>query len=472
MGQHNPSSREGALLCSCNQRVEDKGIAMKLVTPDNIRKLQRKLYCKAKQESNYRFYALYDKVCRPDILEFAYKLCRSNKGAAGIDGITFEAIEANEGVEAFLGNLHKDLSDKSYRASPVRRVYIPKGKGEKRGLGLPTIRDRVAQMAVKLVIEPIFEADFSERSYGFRPKKSAQDAAEKISYSMNCGYTQVIDADLSKYFDTIPHAKLLKVVAERIVDGAILSIIKQWLKAPIVEETKDGTKRVVGGGKKSKLGTPQGGVVSPLLANIYLNLLDRIWDRHNLDNKFNARLVRYADDFVILCQKDTKRSHELILEVLSKLELSLNKEKTKLVDTQKESLNFLGFAFRMRKSRRTNRQYAHVEPSKKSAQKIKAHIKHMTRREMTLVPLGEIIKSLNQSQSGWFNYFHFRNCSGVMEDIRSFTWKRLFGHMCKRHKLRRDGKNSFKRFGGNTLYERYGLFKMPTTAGWTAHASR
>jgi len=231
-----------------------------LATPGKIRTLQRKLYRKAKSEPSFRFYALYDKICRPDILSHAFDLARSNKGAPGIDGVSFESIEAGEGKERFLRKLQEELESRSYRTGAVRRVWIPKPDGSERPLGIPTIRDRVAQMAVKLVIEPIFEADFCETSYGFRPKRSAHDAADAVAESLLRRHGQVIDADLSKYFDTIPHAKLLAVVAERICDGGILWLIKQWLKAAIVEEGKDGKLRTTGGGKGNRLGTPQGGL--------------------------------------------------------------------------------------------------------------------------------------------------------------------------------------------------------------------
>ena len=269
-----------------------------LTTPESIRTLQRKLYTKAKQEPAYRFYALYDKVWRSDILMFAYRLVRANKGSPGVDGVNFEDVEQKIGIDKFLSELAQDLKDKTYHPSPVRRVMIPKADGSLRPLGIPTIRDRVAQMAVKLVIEPIFEADFCPNSYGFRPKKSAHDAVDEIADALHQGYINVIDADLSKYFDSIPHAKLLAVVAERIVDGAILHIIKLWLKAPVIGEDEDGTRRNVGGGKANSRGTPQGGVISPLLANCYLHILDRIWARHRLRWKLKARIVRYADDCV------------------------------------------------------------------------------------------------------------------------------------------------------------------------------
>jgi group II intron reverse transcriptase/maturase len=351
--------------------VEGEGIAEMLTTPENIRTLQRKLYRKAKQEPAFRFYALYDKVCRADILSHAYCLVRANKGSAGIDGITFKDIRENEGETAFLAELQEALIAKTYQADPVKRVMIPKGNGESRPLGIPTIRDRVAQMAVKLVIEPIFEADFCESSYGFRPKRSAQDAVDDIALTLNRGYTQVIDADLSKYFDTIPHANLMATVAERISDGGILHLIKMWLKAPVIEEDRDGTKRTAGGGKGNRKGTPQGGVISPLLSNIYLHLLDRIWERHKLKAKLGAHLVRYADDFVVLCRQGVDRPMEVVQKVLDRLGLVLNAEKTHVVDATKCSFDFLGFEIRIARSWRTGGRYANVQPSRKSLKTIK-----------------------------------------------------------------------------------------------------
>ena len=443
---------------------------MSLTTPDAIRTLQRKLYTKAKQDPAYRFYALYDKVWRADILRFAYRLVRANQGSPGVDGMTFEAIEQKTGIDTFLLELAQDLKHKTYHPSPVRRVMIPKADGSMRPLGIPTIRDRVAQMAVKLIIEPIFEADFCPNSYGFRPKKSAHDAVDDIANALHQGYTHVIDADLSKYFDSIPHDKLLAVVAERIVDSAILHVIKLWLKAPVIGEDKDGTRKNVGGGKANSKGTPQGGVISPLLANCYLHLLDRIWDKHQLRRKLQAHIVRYADDFVVLCRGKTDAPLAAVRHVLDRLDLTLNATKTRIVDARQESFIFLGFEIRMSKSWKSGKSYPHVCPAAKSLAKIKEHIKQQTDRRLTPVPLDDIIRNMNASLRGWVGYFHYRNSSKVLDKVKTQAEERLRMHLMKRHKISDRG-TALKRFPRQKLYANYGLYKVPTTAAWkTAHA--
>ncbi|MEO8008174.1 MAG: group II intron reverse transcriptase/maturase, partial [Betaproteobacteria bacterium] len=404
---------------------------MLLTTPETIRTLQRKLYAKAKQEPAYRFYALYDKISREDILKHAWRLVRANRGSPGVDGISFGAIESGMGIETFLRELAQDLKDKTYRAQAVKRVMIPKADGSLRPLGIPTLRDRVAQMAVKLIIEPIFEADFCAHSHGFRPKRSAHDAVDDIANTLWAGYTQVIDADLSKYFDSIPHAKLLAVVAERIVDGGILHLIKQWLKAPVIGEDDNGVKKTVGGGKANGKGTPQGGVISPLLANCYLHILDRIWQRRYLKAKLQAHLVRYADDFVVLCKAGVEEPLKVVRHVIERLGLSLNETKTRTVDATEGSFNFLGFSIRMSRGMRTGKPYPNVRASEKSLMKIKTKLTQLTGRELTPIALETIVGKVNRSLQGWVNYFHYRNSTQVMEKVKTHAEQRLRTHLMK-----------------------------------------
>jgi group II intron reverse transcriptase/maturase len=442
------------------------GIAIMLTTPETIRTLQRKLYRKAKQEPACRFHALYDKVYRADILGHAYALVRANKGSAGIDGVTFAAIEENEGGTAFLAELKEALRNKTYKPDPVKRVMIPKADGSQRPLGIPTIRDRVAQMATKLVIEPIFEADFCKTSYGFRPKKSAHNAVDDVANAMHTGYTEIIDADLSKYFDTIPHANLMATVAERICDGEILRLVQMWLKAPIMEVDKDGTERNIGGGKGNRTGTPQGGVISPLLSNLYLHILDRIWERKNLQQRLGARIVRYADDIVVLCRRGkSEKAMAILRQILERLGLTLNEAKTKRVNAYKGCFDFLGFTIQMRQSWKTGNHYPHVQPSKKTEQRVKDRITELTRRERTILPLEWVVKEVNTMVKGWVGYFHYRNCSQTLIRIRNHLEQRLIVHLRKRHKVR-DRMSGYVRFPNRSLYEKHGLYKVPTSAGW------
>jgi len=436
---------------------------------ETVRALQRRLYLKAKYQPGFRFYSLYDKIYRGDVLQRAYDLVKKNKGSPGIDRETFETIESGIGRAVYLKEITQALKARSYRAMPVKRVDIPKPNGETRPLGIPSIKDRIVQMAVKLVIEPIFEAGFDPHSYGFRPRRSAHQAMDDIKQGLLTGHVQIIDADLSKYFDTIPHDKLLKTVAQRIVDGPLLSLLRQWLKVRVIRVEK-GRETSVGGGKKARKGTPQGGVISPLLANIYLNLLDRVWARGELVEKHKARLVRYADDIVILCAGDTALAYEQLQKILSKLELQLNEEKTQIRDARKEKFDFLGYSIQMAKAKQSGKYFPLVEPSDKAMQSIKQKIKYYTRRDMNPVPIDVIVDKLNQSVRGWSNYFYYGHGHRKMKRIKYYLGESLRLHLRYRHKLKNRGA-AYNRFPYSYIHDYLGLYKVPTSPAWkSTHA--
>ena len=431
-----------------------------LTTPEKIRELQRKLYRKAKQEKEYRFYLLYDKVYRLDILNHAYRLVKANKGAPGIDGETFERIEQREGgVERYLEEIAGELKRKVYKPQAVRRVYIPKATGGKRPLGIPVIKDRVVQMAVKIVIEPIFEADFQDNSYGFRPKRSAHQAVDEVRNNLFAGKTDVIDADISKYFDTIPHDRLLQLVAKRIVDKQILKLIKMWLKAPIVEEREDGKKEFKGNDK----GTPQGGVISPLLANIYLNVLDTLWVVKRVQERLGARLIRYADDCVILCRGNTDRILKGVKRVFDDLGLTLNEEKTHVVDARQEMFHFLGFTIGMKRGRKTGKTYPHIEPSKKALKHIRSEIKQLTTERYSAIPTEVVIRRVNEVARGWVGYFRYGNCTKTMSSFRRYLVYRMRIYLRRKHHYHSLG---YRAYPDRYFYDSLGLYEVPTKAPW------
>src|SRR3981081_3018249 len=345
---------------------------MSLTTPDKIRSLQRKIYCKAKAEPAFRFYVLYDKICREDILHHAYRLARANAGAPGVDGVTFEQIE-EQGLEAWLAGLRGEMVLKTYRPDPVRRVMIPKNGGGERPLGIPTIRDRVVRTASKRVLEPIFEADFEDSAYGYRPARGAADAVKDVHRHLSRGYTDVVDAAISRYVDSSTLSELLKSVARRVADGAVLRLIKLWLKAPIEERDRDGKRRIVGG-KKNKRGTPQGGVASPLLANIYMNRFLKPWRLTGCGDTFYAHVVSYADDFVILSRGHAAEALARTKAVMTRLGLTINEAKTSLKNALQERFDFLGYSFGAHRFEANGNWYLGASPSKKRGQRLKTRV--------------------------------------------------------------------------------------------------
>jgi RNA-directed DNA polymerase len=427
---------------------------MSLSTPDKIRNLQKKLYLKAKAEPDFRFYLLYDKVWRADILEHAYEVAHANGGAPGVDGVTFGAIEA-AGLVEWLAGIGKALRDRSYRPDPVRRVMIPKPNGGERPLGIPTIRDRVVQTAVKLVIEPIFEADLEPNAYGYRPRRSAGDAVEAVHDLLRGGYTDVVDADLTKYFDTIPHDQLMRSVARRIVDKDILRLIKMWLKAPVEETDKDGRKRLTGG-KRNRQGTPQGGVISPLLANLYMNRFLKHWRLTEQGRKLKAHVIAYADDFVILSRGHAEEAKAWAGTVMTRLGLSLNEAKTSLRNAWQERFDFLGYSFGPHYSPRTGRRYLGASPSKKSVARLKPRISaifHRANKE----PWDEVRAKLNRVLKGWSGYFDHGTCTPAYRAIDNHVMTRVQRFLVKRHKVPSRGTARFSR---ETVFGELGILSL------------
>ena len=424
---------------------------MSLATPEKIRSLQRKLYRKAKAEPAFRFYVLYDKVCREDILRHAYGLARANAGAPGVDGATFAQIE-EQGLEAWLAGLCEELVAKTYRPDPVRRVMIPKPDGGERPLGIPTIRDRVVQTAAKLVLEPIFESDFEDNAYGYRPARGAVDAVKEVHRLICRGYTDVVDADLSKYFDTIPHAELMRCVSRRIVDRHVLRLIKMWLRAPIEERGGDGKRRIVGG-KGNSRGTPQGGVVSPLLANIYMNRFLKHWRRTGCGEALRAHVVAYADDFVILSRGRAAEALAWTKAVMTRLGLTLNEAKTSLRDARQERFDFLGYTFGPHWFKANGKWYLGASPSKKSVQRLKAEV-HELLVPGNNAPWRDVRDTLNRSLRGWSNYFWHGTRLPAFRNVDRYVYERVRDFLARRHKVA--GRGS-RRFSCEVVYGELGL---------------
>jgi group II intron reverse transcriptase/maturase len=429
---------------------------MSLPTLPKVQKLQAALHAKAKGSPEFRFYSLYDKVYRDDVLWVAHRRCLINGGAAGVDGQTFEDIECY-GVKKWLGELAEELRTKTYRPSPVRRVYIPKPDGKQRPLGIPTIKDRVVQMAAVLVLEPIFEADLEPEQYAYRPGRSALDAVRHVHRLLNTGHREVVDADLSGYFDSIPHRELLKSVSRRICDRHMLRLIKMWLEAPVEEIDDRGRHHRTTRNKDERRGCPQGAPVSPLLSNLYMRRFILGWKSLGHQQRLGAKIVNYADDFVICCRGTSKEAMRVMRDMMARLKLTVNETKTQLCRVPDESFDFLGYTFGRCYSPKTGRAFIGTLPSKKKVRRLCREISEMTSSRRKFLDVEKQVAAINRKLTGWSNYFNQGPVSRIYSAVDYHTVRRLRQWLCKKHKVKGAGTS---RFSAEYLYLELGLVRL------------
>ncbi|MBV8330682.1 MAG: group II intron reverse transcriptase/maturase [Verrucomicrobia bacterium] len=428
-----------------------------LSTPDSVQKLQTALHAKAKAEPGYRFYALYDKISREDILAHAYAQCRSNKGAPGVDRQDFEAVEAY-GVERWLGELALALRQETYRPEPIRRVYIPKANGKLRPLGISTLRDRVCMTAAMLVLEPIFEADLPSELYAYRPGRNAQQAVVEVEELVFRGHREVVDADLADYFGSIPHFDLLKSVARRIVDRRVLHLLRMWLDCPVEETDDRGRKTRTTEARDKRRGIPQGSPISPLLANLYMRRFVLGWKMLGLEQTLGTRLVTYADDLVILCRRGkAEEALQRLREIMGKLKLTVNEDKTRICKVPEGEFDFLGYTFGRMYSARTGRARIGYRPSKKSVQRAVAKVHALTERSCTWQETTKLVGDVNRTLRGWANYFSVGTVSKAYRALDACAAVRLRRWLRFKHKVRRSKGGGYPL---SQLYEQFGLVRL------------